>query len=74
MSMRRIPASTTRVPTHIATRIARPLASLAVTALIVGSQLGNVDPYTRQADALLAAKMLHQPVAQHVTSLPQRRS
>ena len=32
------------------------LGSVSVTALIVGSQLGIADSYTRQADAVLAGK------------------
>ena len=45
----------------IAIRAASLLASLAATALIVGSQLGIADGYTQQADAVLAAKNLQQP-------------
>ena len=57
-----------------ATRATSLLASLIVTALIVGSQLGIADGYTRQADAVLAAKNAQQPVAQHAAHAPQPRS
>jgi len=39
------------------------LASMAMTALLIGSQLGLADHYTTQADAMLAAKR-SAPVAQ----------
>jgi hypothetical protein len=58
----------------LATRFASLLSSLAGTALIVGSQLGIAELYTRQADAVPAAKVLHQPVAQYAASVPLRRS
>ena len=58
----------------IATRAASLLASLVVTILIVGSQLGIADGYTQQADALLAAKKAPQPVAQQVAPAAQPRS
>jgi len=58
----------------VATRVASLLASAAVTALVIGSQLGIADGYTRQADALLAAKNAQQPVAQHAASAPKRPS
>jgi len=57
-----------------ATRATSLLASLIVTALIVGSQLGIADGYTRQADAVLAAKNAQQPVAQHAAPAAQPRS
>jgi len=64
----------TRQSQSIATRAASLLASLAVTALTVGSQLGIADDYTRQADAVLAAKNAQQPVAQYAAPAPKRGS
>ena len=61
-------------PHAIAIRAVSLLASLAVTALIVGSQLVIADAYTRQADAVLAAKKAQQPVAQRAVPAPQPRS
>lgn len=58
----------------IAIRAASLLASMAVTAFLVGSQLGIADGYTRQADAMLAAKNAQQSVAQHTASAPRGRS
>lgn len=58
----------------IVTRAASWLASLLVTTLIVGSQLGIADSYTKQADALLAAKKTPQPVAQQAAPAAQPRS
>jgi hypothetical protein len=49
----------------IALRASSLLASAAVTALIVGSQLGIAHNYTQQADAVLAAKNAQRPVAQN---------
>lgn len=58
----------------VAARVASLLASMAVTALVIGSQLGIADGYNRQADALLAAKNAQQSVAQHAASAQKRRS
>jgi hypothetical protein len=57
---------------RLATRITSLLASIAVTALIVGSQLGIADHYTQRADAMLAAKTSQQPIAQRAASVSQR--
>lgn len=57
-----------------ATRAASLLASIAITALLVGSQLGIADRYTRQADAVLAAKQAPQPVAQRAANAPRQAS
>ena len=57
----------------LALRAASLLASVCVTALIVGSQFGIAGSYTDQADARLA--QAPQPaVAQPSASAPQRRS
>ena len=48
----------------ITMRASSLLASAVVTALIIGSQLGIADSYTRQADALLAARDAQQPLVQ----------
>lgn len=61
-------------PQAIAIRVVSLLASLAVTALIVGSQFVIADAYTRRADAVLAAKNAQQPVAQRTVPAPQPRS
>jgi hypothetical protein len=61
-------------PQAIAIRVASLLASLVVTALIVGGQFGIADAYARQADAVLAAKIAQQPVAQQAVPAPQPRS
>jgi hypothetical protein len=54
--------------THaIATRAACLLAAVAVTTLIVGSQLGIAVGYATQADTALAAKSAQQPVAQQAS-------
>ena len=58
----------------IAIRAASLLASMAVTALILGSQLGIADGYTKQAAAALAAKSALQPIAQQAAPAPRRRS
>ncbi len=52
----------------IATRAACLLAAVAVTTLIVGSQLGIAVGYTTQADTALAAKNAQQPVAQQAAT------
>lgn len=61
-------------PQAIAVLAISLLASLAVTALIVGSQFVIADAYTRQADAMLAAKNAQQPVAQRAVRAQQPRS
>jgi hypothetical protein len=61
--------------THaIAIRTANLLASVAVAALIVGSQFGIADGYTQQADAVLTAKSVQEPVAQHTAASAQPRT
>jgi hypothetical protein len=50
----------------IKTRATCLLASATLTALLVGSQLGLAQSYTRQADAVMAAKRA-QPVAQQTS-------
>ena len=57
----------------IATRAACLLAAVAVTTLIVGSQVGIAVGYTTQADTALAAKNAQRPVAQQAApqSKPQ---
>ena len=57
----------------ITIRAASLLASVVVTALIVGSQLGIAESYTDQADATLIAKRAQQPVAQQTTPAPLQR-
>ena len=57
----------------ITTRAASLLASVVVTALIVGSQLGIAESYT-QADAALIAKQAQRPVAQQTAPAPRQRS
>ena len=57
-----------------ATRAASLLASAAITALIVASQLGIADGYTQQADALLAARHAQPPVAQNTAASAQPRT
>ena len=64
----------TRQSPAIIARTTSLLASLAVTAVIIGSQLIIADHYTRQADALLAAKHAQQPVALQPAAMPQPRS
>ncbi len=58
----------------VAIRATSLLASAAITALIVGSQLGMADGYTQKADAVLAAKNAQQPVAQQAAPAAQPRS
>lgn len=59
-----------RTPTF-AIRATSLLASAAITALIVGSQLGIANGYTQEADALLAASNAQPPVAQGAAAFPQ---
>lgn len=54
----------------IAIRAASLLASVVVTALIVGSQFGLADAYAEQADGLLAAKSAQQKQAAQDTTAP----
>lgn len=58
----------------VATRAVSLLASWAITALIVGSQLGIADGYTQQADAMLATKNAQQPIAQQAAPTAQPSS
>lgn len=58
----------------VAIRVTGLLASLALTALMIGSQLGIADGYTRHADAVLAAKKAQQPVAHYAASAARRGS
>ena len=57
----------------ITTRAACLLASVVITTLIVGTQLGIAESYTDQADATLIAKRAQQPVAQQTTPAPLQR-
>lgn len=58
----------------VAARVASLLAAVAVTALVIGSQLGIAEGYKRQANALLAVKNAQQSVAQRAASAPKRPS
>ena len=58
----------------ITIRAASLLASVVVTALIVGSQLGIAESYTDQTDAILIAKQALPPVAQQTAPAPRQRS
>jgi uncharacterized membrane protein len=64
----------TRSTQAIATRAASLLASLAVTALTLSSQIIIADQYHRQADAVLAARKALQLAVQHPAPATQRRS
>jgi hypothetical protein len=63
----------TNASSMIKTRATCLLASATLTALLVGSQLGLAQSYTRQADAVMAAKRT-QPVAQQTSpTVPRLR-
>lgn len=61
-------------PQALAIRAASLLASIAVTAVVVGGQLGIADAYASQADAVLATKSAPPPVAQRAVPAAQPRS
>ena len=58
---------------HTAVRAACLLASVAITTLVVGSQLGIAHGYSEQANALIAAQR-SQPMAQKVPAAAAPRT
>ena len=63
----------TNSSSRLKTRAACLLASATLTALLLGSQFGLAENYTRQADAVVAAKRA-QPVAQQANpAVPRLR-
>ena len=61
----------TNASSTIKTRATCLLASATLTALLLGSQLGLAQSYTRRADAVMAAKRT-QPVAQQASPAAPR--